>query len=321
MKNKSSFTLLIAPAALSLIALRIVPEQTTIVLIGSVAIFAAVSLLICLKAGFQTGPENRSRIRDCLLWAGAIFVVNSMMLFLGCATEAPHDWKYRVDASSRKELAKVVAALPSRDPNLPRDALDISSYFNATLEEDFYPKVGSQNLKALPSGGQTFRQIPFDVRGAIRLCSRPRNDSDKKFPISVRNIPVNRVCRRLHFLHGNGWEVEQAIQVAKYVLRYSDGQKVEIPIENGRDILATWVAGDRSEEEGRFESLGGRVAWKTSHKQTERHIESRQITTRVFLTTWKNPRPQIKIDSIDFESKLGIFVTPFLLALTIEPND
>jgi hypothetical protein len=321
MKNKLSLTLLIAPAALSLIALKIVPQRTELVLALSVAIFVAVALMMGLRVGFQMGHENRSRIRDGLIWAGAAFVVNSTILFLGCATEGGPTWDRRVNASSRKEMAKVAAALPSRDPNLPRDALDISSYFNATLDEQFYVKVGPQNLKALPSGWQTFCQIPFDVRGAIRLSSRPRSDAGKKFPVSVRNIQVNRACRRLHFLHGNGWEVEKAIQVSKYVLRYSDGQRAEIPIENGRDLLATWVEGDRTEEERSLERLGGRVAWKTSFKQTERHSQPRQITTRVFLTSWKNPRPQIKIDSIDFESKSAIFVTPFLLALTIEPND
>jgi len=62
MKNSLSLQWLIMPAALSLIALKTIPARTEVVLASSVAVFAAVSLVICLRAEFRTRREDRSGI-------------------------------------------------------------------------------------------------------------------------------------------------------------------------------------------------------------------------------------------------------------------
>lgn len=310
------------PALVTMVALSVLgpPNNAgngTLLLLLSAIVTAAV--IIGFTVSLPLGPVSNGGLWNRLALTSSIAGINLFILFLGCVSPGVPSWEPQTDASSKKEMAKVAAAIPVRAADLHRDALDISTFFNATLTENFNTKVGVQNLKALPSGSQTFNQVQFDVRGGVRVCSQPKKDPPKKFPTAVRNIAVDRTCRRLHFLHGNGWELEKNVQVSKYLVHYSGNTKIEIPIENGRDILATWVKGDQTEEERTFGNLGGMFAWKNSPSPTESSSRSGQVTSRLYITSWQNPRPQIKIDSIDFESLPIVFATPLLLAVTVEP--
>ena len=44
-----------------------------------------------------------------------------------------------------------------------------------------------------------------------------------------------------------------------------------------------------------------------------------EVTTTLFVTSWTNPKPDVRIESIDFTSSGGRTIRPFLVALTLAP--
>ena len=90
----------------------------------------------------------------------------------------------------------------------------------------------------------------------------------------------------------------KATRVGGYVVHYEDGKTQKIDLVYGKDIYA-WDD----------QSAATLFAWKTRAK------DGRQIG--VSDLRWKNPRPDVKITSIDFVAE-GTEASPFLLALTGE---
>jgi WD40 repeat protein len=192
--------------------------------------------------------------------------------------------------------------LPPRDPETPEMSIDLSPYFNGTLDsESLYHAIPPNEFLAdLPRGLQCLPgsgRIKFDLRGVIQLNN---NDEVPGIPRAVEGIRIGQQCRRLHFLHAtHHWE-KDGTPIGNYVLHYADGQKEEIPILYGKDVRDCTARPDDA-----IGQQSSNLAWSGSTNH------------RVYLTTWKNPHPDVTIASLDFVSgttRCG----PFLIALTGE---
>src|SRR5206468_5961804 len=82
--------------------------------------------------------------------------------------------------------------LPPRIPARPAEAkagmIDLSAYYNAPLNETWFPTniIRSGNdLSALPLGLQKFAGVEFDVRGLIQLSSSALEELGRQFPRQV----------------------------------------------------------------------------------------------------------------------------------------
>jgi WD40 repeat protein/serine/threonine protein kinase/tetratricopeptide (TPR) repeat protein len=196
--------------------------------------------------------------------------------------------------------------IPERDPATSANCVDLSLHYNAALDDDWHGRqwVGN-NLATLPVGARRFGGVDFDVRGIIQLASRLLDPHSPGYPLAVTNIVIARHCQRLEFLHATGWGgfVSNGVHVASYVVHYADGGIEEIPLRNGEDFLE-WQ-GHRAKPELK----NALVVW--------RGVSGRKSPVQLFKKSWRNPRPDAPIATLDFVST-RTDAAPFLVALTAE---
>jgi eukaryotic-like serine/threonine-protein kinase len=203
--------------------------------------------------------------------------------------------------------------LPPHDPRAPAQLLDLSLYFNGTLDwnslDHYIPPAPfladlPRGLKALPGSGG----VRWDLRGVVQLNKDPEIPG---FPRAVADIQVRQRCHCLHFLHAVHKSEKPGTRIGTYLLHYADGQQEEVPVVYGRDLL-NWKP--TFAEAAAFED--GKVAWIAKSN----HLSYGPGTSepRVYMTTWANPRADVEIVSLDYVSSLTE-CAPFLLAVTAEP--
>jgi hypothetical protein len=98
------------------------------------------------------------------------------------------------------------------------------------------------------------------------------------------------------------------VKVGSYRVHYADGDVADVPIYYGRDVYDWWqadqdVTGPRS-----------KVAWRGGNAASRAAGKGLIL----FELTWDNPRPEVEVLSVDFESAMRLGSAPFLVALTAE---
>ena len=216
-------------------------------------------------------------------------------------------------------LLAVLVPLPFRRTAKPSDAstnaasissqrphpIDLTRYYNAGLTQDWHTPGGSGTLtlRKLPTGVQTFGGTSFHIQGIVQLSSPYFAKVFTNYPQAVRSIRIDGKCRKLHFLHGTGWNVPDGTQIGSYVLNYTDHQQHVFPIVYGADVR-DWNVGS----EPRRDLTRSSIVWTA-------RVANWQV--RLFKTTWENPMPENQLESIDFVSKMTPSA-PFLIAVTVE---
>jgi serine/threonine protein kinase len=169
------------------------------------------------------------------------------------------------------------------------------------------------NLARLPAGHQVFDGVRFNVAGIISLaCGNDvtRTNDSYPYPVSVEGIPVNRFCSQLHLLHGTAGGADDQTLVAKLVLHYADGTTADLDIIYGQQVYDWWFKGDDNPP------LAGntKIAWIGDNPTAKKH----GYRIRVFKTSFMNPKPGVRVETVDYVSALASTSSPFLLALTEE---
>jgi hypothetical protein len=166
------------------------------------------------------------------------------------------------------------------------------------------------NLAKLPAGYQIIDGVRFNVAGLIQLADgNDAAQTNNPYPQSVEGIPMNRSFRQLHILHGTAQGADQQTVVASLVLHYADGTTGKLDIVYGQQVYDWWFRGANDVP------LAGntKIAWIGANTEATRQ----GYRIRVFKTSFDNPKPDQRIDTIDFVSALTSS-GPFLLALTTE---
>ena len=197
-----------------------------------------------------------------------------------------------------------------RSPQASPELVDLSAYYNASLDDDWFQHPG-HDYQDLPKGVQVFGSVTFDVRGLIQLAASHTMDvTGVVFPEAVKGIQVHRTGRRLSFLQACFWSTDEGARLGEYVIHYVDGQTQRAPILYLRNTMDWWVRpGDKLPTEAD-------QVWQGQNPSTR----SFGFMTQLFKYTWENPLPEVEISTIDFVSDL-IEAGPFLVALTVEPNE
>jgi hypothetical protein len=102
--------------------------------------------------------------------------------------------------------------IPPRSADASPNLVDLSSYYTASLDDDWMVSAGS-NLQPLPKGIQTFAGTTFDVRGLIQLSGITLLQAagidpatpHPYYPDAVNGIAVRSTAQRVHFLHSACW--------------------------------------------------------------------------------------------------------------------
>ncbi len=110
-------------------------------------------------------------------------------------------------------------------------------------------------------------------------------------------------CSSLHFLHASLWK---GTTKTKYIVEYSDKSAVEIPIRNGDEIDNWWVGFDS-------QARNAKIGWMGSNPSRD------PIGLWHFI--WQNPRPDLKIEKISFQSDPTSTSSVALVAVTAQVSN
>jgi len=174
------------------------------------------------------------------------------------------------------------------------------SFDESTVKvQDLQQKIGFINI---PVGLQTLRGIPFQILDPVQNGGHSyvvlTGHHQAEFPEAV-SIPAGHLkTAELFFLHTCRWGgTAPNIKIGEYDIVYDDGQVLVIPLHVGVEISNFWYADDTSVS---F------VAWWNKYKNAEMGLN---------LFPWKNPRPNVPIQTILFKSAAKMPI-PILFAVT-----
>jgi WD40 repeat protein len=217
------------------------------------------------------------------------------------------------------ELPLDRSELPKRDPEARPDQIDLTDFYTGRLDEPFPAGglmewgPGDNDFSALPTGLRTYGGVAFDVRGVIEVRpTEPRGGLGDTFwsqyPDRVNGIRVDQECARLHLLLGTlGLEADGMV-VGRLVLHGTDGGSAELELVYGRDVRDSWFDPREAATTDR-----GQVVWTGSNPVVE--LQGKAL--RLYATALENPRPRVKIASIDWVSAMSRSA-PFVVAITLE---
>ena len=143
-------------------------------------------------------------------------------------------------------------------------------------------------------------------------------------PAEIDGFNLGAKIDRLQILHGCGWGAfggkanpaghyqEDGTLVGHYRVNYADGDWGIIPIVYGRDVRDWWAVWDNFKP-----TMRTKVAWRGTNDQLRKNPATQGIDDplRLFVTDWRNPRPQVAITSIDIISEKQV-AAPFCVAIT-----
>jgi len=197
---------------------------------------------------------------------------------------------------------------PAKSPGFT--PVDLSRHTNGVLHTSWLPNEDpGNNLATLPTGRQEFGGVVFDVRGLLQLQGQCWVKRRYVLPEKVAGMPVGRACRRVHILHANsGFGDPIGTTVASLVLHYADGAQAELEIQHLVHVLDFWDYKQQMPADANTV-----IAWTGDSPATAR----RRLGVRLCRTTFDNPHPRKRVESIDYVSAMA-GSAPFLVALTVE---
>ncbi len=200
-------------------------------------------------------------------------------------------------------LTPLVAAEPAAETAVTY--LDLQPKANQKLKEPFHGSTDADDLAELKEGKQTLEGLKFNIgKGLIQLANENLKD---QLPEKVEGIKIDAKFAKLHILQATSHSVEDGTVIAKYVLHYADKSAETIEVVYGKDVRDWWRHDDAKEP------TRGKVAWKGSNGSAE----SNGSSIWLFSLTWRNPKPDKKVVSIDYLSRLT-GAAPFVVAMTLE---
>lgn len=191
--------------------------------------------------------------------------------------------------------------------------VDLSGHFTQSMQK----KLAEFDNPSLPPGTYNFGDVEFELgKGIIQLGSLYKEEC----PDKVTKIEVNHKLKALHIIQGTAFgggpnvpgsksHVQDDTRVGEYVIHYDDKSKAEIPIVYGKDVRDWWFRKDEKEPSD------SKVVWENDNKAAGRY----KCRVRLYMTTWKNPHPDKKVVSIDYNGrKTETAAAPFCMAISYE---
>ena len=198
--------------------------------------------------------------------------------------------------------------------------VDLRPNANFKLNDNFGTGREGNNLSSLKRNEQEFEGVTFKIADSFlqlgsKLLKEPKPDK-------VEGIKVDKKFSRLHLLQATGYGSNQRglaieedpnfisddIQIAEYRIHYENGTIEKVPVIYGKDVRDWWF---RDTDKGVSK---GKIAWRGENevaKQSGKKI-------RLYVSSWKNPHPEMKVTSIDFVKVGDTPAGPFCVAITVE---
>jgi hypothetical protein len=190
--------------------------------------------------------------------------------------------------------------------------IDISPFCNMGFADEKagdrkggWTDQGPKNdLRVVPVGEVKFKGISFSIidpdKNQGKSCIVLKSEHSPWGIEKIKGVKVGRATPFLYFLQASAY-IKSGEEMAKYIINYKGGEKIEIPIIGGKNIGEWWKpVPDLPEAE---------VAWEGPNPQVG--------TVGLYLFTWKNPFAEREIETIDIESNNKRSV-PCLVAISGE---
>ncbi len=200
---------------------------------------------------------------------------------------------------------------PSQQPASPQEgatprfsSLDFQDVANHKRKDSLHSgNYDGNNLEAITSG--ELLRIPFKIgEGILQLGSSELKD----MPAKISGIKVGNKFNNLHILHATAYFLEEEVTIGSYTINYENEASETIPIVNGKDVADWWKYPFSKAP------THSKIAWEGNNRGTKAFDASLWL----FLTTWKNPRPDTRVTTIDFASTMATRCAPFCVAITAE---
>lgn len=186
--------------------------------------------------------------------------------------------------------------------------IDISKHCNEFRDEKGWFGDKNFSFASFPRGKQKFAGVPFDVHdfptSPVPDCIVLKNED-------VTGIKIGKKADAVFFLQTakldrrrNRDELRdgKAFELFKYVIRYADGQTLEVPIYSEIDI-------DDYKRKPPVPIPGAMLAWTRKYDNSE-------DSAVAYIKQWTNPRSDIEIESIDIVRGKDDIGRPAILAIT-----
>lgn len=180
--------------------------------------------------------------------------------------------------------------------------VDLQPYANKFTHD----KKDDNNLSELRHGEQVLKGLRFLI-GERYIALRNNDPSDK--PREVRGVKVGRKFATLHFLHAtefggaasdNPAYIRDGTKIGEYRINFEDKTTEVIPIVYGVDVRDWWF--DENSLTGKV-----KIVWEGRNPHS---------AIRLYVVSWKNPRPDKLVVSIDYRATSGTTAAPFCVAMT-----
>ena len=232
---------------------------------------------------------------------------------LDAVTKATKSSSLEVRIRAKRALQKIVEEILAKKCT----SVDLHEKFNQKLADNFSNDGRPGNSLTVPMGTPTLGGVKFKIgEGVIHLGSKVLIEK----PENVKGIKVDKKFAKLHILHATGygggpnlpgapWHVEDDTLIGEYKIHFEDKSVATIPIVYGKDVRDWWFREDEKD------TSRSKVAWKGDNELAKKY----RCKLRLYLTSWKNPKPDSKIVSIDYISRKDETVAaPFCVAITVE---
>ena len=192
--------------------------------------------------------------------------------------------------------------------------IDLQPKANQKLAENFHNEnFQGNNLTQLPKGESLFGDVRFKIEDKlIQLgCKYVKDKPDK-----VEGIKVGKKFAKLYILHATGFGaygkpgdplyIDDGTMIGHYTVKYADNSEEIIPIVYGEDVR-DWFNHDDSKRTSR-----GKIVWE-GENEFARQFNAK---LRLYLTEWKNPKPDQKVVSIGYAREGDSVAAPFCVAMS-----
>jgi hypothetical protein len=182
--------------------------------------------------------------------------------------------------------------------------LDFQDLANHKRKDSFHSGDRPANtLASLAAGEHRLLGIPFKIgEGVLQVGSTALADK----PAKITGIKVEKKLRELYILHSTAYHLDEEVTIGSYTVKYADGNTETIPIVNAQDVTDWWKYPFSKAP------TKGKVAWEGANDAAKEF----DATLWLFMSTWKNPRPNSVVKSIDFASTMDTACAPFCVAIT-----
>ena len=156
------------------------------------------------------------------------------------------------------------------------------------------------DLRNLQAGEYEFNGVKFSIaKGNACLIMKSKFRKSDKLPEGGK-ITLDSKAETLAFLHSGGW-LDMGKTHATYIIHYSDGTSVSIPVIGGINIH-DWTHGEKALEGAKYDPVSGMTLLAT------KVVCPKFVTVSVWMTVWENPNPEKQISSIEIKSEnQGVF--------------